>query len=55
MLMETILVNRLTVRGFIIFDDYADKYPAFAKEMGIWLNEGKIHYREQVVTGSPML
>ena len=50
-LMGMILVKRITVRGFIIFDDYASEYPTFAKDMGTWLAEGKIQYREQIVDG----
>jgi len=50
-LMGMILVKRITVRGFIIFDDYASEYPTFAKDMSTWLAEGKIQYREQIVDG----
>ncbi len=48
-LMGNILVKRLTVKGFIIFDDYAHRYDEFARDMGQWLQDGKIHYREQMV------
>ncbi|WP_417615141.1 NADP-dependent oxidoreductase [Oceanisphaera sp.] len=48
-LMGTILVKRLTVKGFIIFDDYAHRYHEFAQDMSQWLQDGKIHYREQIV------
>ena len=51
LLMRTILSKRLTIKGFIIFDDYADRYPEFSKAMTAWLTEGKIHYREQMVDG----
>lgn len=51
LLMGAILSKRLTVRGFIIFDDYADRYPEFAKAMTAWLAEGVIQYREQIVDG----
>jgi NADPH-dependent curcumin reductase CurA len=51
LLMGQILTKRLTVKGFIIFDDYAAHYPVFAKEMGQWLADKKIHYREQLVDG----
>ena len=50
-LMGMILVKRITVRGFIIFDDYASEYPTFAKDMSNWMAEGKIQYREQIVDG----
>ena len=51
LLMGQILTKRLTVKGFIIFDDYAAHYPGFAKEMGQWLADQKMHYREQMVEG----
>lgn len=50
-LMGTILIKRMTVKGFIIFDDYAHRYNEFAKDMSQWLHDGKIHYREQIVEG----
>ncbi|OIN11948.1 NADP-dependent oxidoreductase [Oceanisphaera psychrotolerans] len=50
-LMGAILIKRLTVKGFIIFDDYAHRYNEFARDMGQWLSEGKIKYREQIVEG----
>ena len=50
-LMGSILVKRMTVKGFIIFDDYAHRYDEFAKDMSQWLRDGKIHYREQIVEG----
>ncbi|MGF1763292.1 NADP-dependent oxidoreductase [Aliivibrio kagoshimensis] len=49
MLMGTLLVKRIKVQGFIIFDDYAHRYNEFAQQMGQWLSEGKIHYREHLV------
>jgi NADPH-dependent curcumin reductase CurA len=51
LLMRAILTKRLTVKGFIIFDDYADRYPEFVKDMASWLAEGKIRYLEQIVDG----
>jgi NADPH-dependent curcumin reductase CurA len=51
LLMRTILTQRLTVRGFIIFDDYGPRYPEFARDMSAWLAEGKIKYREHLVDG----
>ncbi|WP_417607434.1 NADP-dependent oxidoreductase [Oceanimonas baumannii] len=51
LLMSTILVKRLTVKGFIIFDDYGHRYSEFASDMATWLAEGKMHYKEQVVDG----
>lgn len=50
-LMGTLLVKRIKMQGFIIFDDYADRYNEFAAEMTIWLEQGKVKYKEQVVEG----
>ena len=50
-LMGTILVKRITMKGFIIFDDYGPRYDEFTKAMSDMLGAGKIHYREQVVDG----
>jgi len=57
LLMRTILVKRIKVQGFIIFDHYGDRYDEFAKDMSQWLKEGKIKYREHMVENleaSPM-
>lgn len=51
LLMATILIKRLTVQGFIIFEDYAHRYDEFAKDMFAWLSSGKIKYREHMVEG----
>jgi NADPH-dependent curcumin reductase len=49
MLMGTLLVKRIKMQGFIIFDDYGHRYNEFANAMGEWLSQGKIHYREQLI------
>ncbi len=51
MLMGQILRKRLTLRGFIIFDDFGPLYPDFAVAMSAWIAAGQIHYREDVVDG----
>jgi NADPH-dependent curcumin reductase CurA len=50
-LMGQILRRQLTVRGFIIFNDFAPLYPEFAREMGGWVEAGKIHSREEIIDG----
>lgn len=45
-LMGTFLKKRITVKGFIIFDDYGHRYGEFARDMQRWVNEGKVRYRE---------
>lgn len=51
LLVGTILVKRIKMQGFIIFDDYGHRYDEFAKEMTSLLDAGKIKYREQQVDG----
>ncbi|WP_180132615.1 NADP-dependent oxidoreductase [Rhodoferax sp. BLA1] len=51
LLMRTLLTKRIRMQGFIIFDDYGHRYPEFAKEMGQWLAQGKIKFREDFVDG----
>ena len=50
-LMRTLLVKRITLRGFIIFDDFADGFREFSTAMQGWLHEGRIKYREHVIEG----
>jgi len=50
-LMGHILRKQLTVRGFIIFNDFVHLYPEFAKAMSAWIEAGKIHYREEIIDG----
>ena len=51
MLMGTLLVKRIKMQGFIVFDDYGDRYDEFSQAMTQWLQEGKINYREHLVDG----
>jgi len=46
----TVLRKRLTIRGFIVWD-FADKEEDFRSDVGRWLREGKLRYREDVVEG----
>jgi len=51
-IMGTILRMKVKMQGFIIYDSFPkDTYQEFVKDMTGWLAEGKIHYKEQVVTG----
>jgi NADPH-dependent curcumin reductase CurA len=50
-LMGQILRKKVKVQGFIIFDDFGHLYPEFAKEMGAWVEAGKIKYREEMIDG----
>jgi len=51
LLMRTVLTKRIRMQGFIIFDDYGHRYPEFAKDMGQWLKQGKVTFREDIVDG----
>ncbi|MEI8095547.1 MAG: NADP-dependent oxidoreductase [Spirochaetales bacterium] len=50
-LLGTILVKRLTVKGFIIFDDYGPRFGEFYEQMSAWVAQGKIRFREDFVDG----
>ena len=50
-LLGQILRKRMTMRGFIVFDDFGHLYPEFAAPMGAWVQEGKIQYREEMIDG----
>ncbi|PKF63780.1 NADP-dependent oxidoreductase [Psychromonas sp. psych-6C06] len=50
-LMGALLVKRVRMQGFIVFDDYGHRYSEFASAMTQWLMEGKIKYREHLVEG----
>ncbi len=45
-----ILMQRLTVQGFIIFD-FIEHYPAMMRELGGWIAEGRIKSRQDVRVG----
>lgn len=42
--------KRLTLRGFLVAD-HQDLRADFVREVGGWLRDGRLHYRETVVTG----
>ena len=51
LLTRTLLIKRIKMQGFIIFDDYAHRYGEFFAEMSQWLKDGKIKFREDVIDG----
>lgn len=51
LLMATILKKRIRMQGFIIGQDYGHRIKEFQEAMGRWVQEGKIHYREQITDG----
>ena len=51
LLMATVLKKRIRLQGFIIAQDYGHRIHEFQKEMGQWVKEDKIHYREEITDG----
>jgi NADPH-dependent curcumin reductase CurA len=49
-LMRAVLSKRLNLRGFIV-SDFASQTKDFARDMGGWVKEGRVRYREDVVEG----
>ncbi len=45
-----VVTKRLRIEGFIVSDHY-DRFPAFLADMGAWVGEGKVRYRETIVEG----
>ena len=52
--LSLIVTKRLRVQGFIVMD-HGDRYPAFFAEVGPWVRDGKIVYRETIVDGLEQL
>jgi hypothetical protein len=53
LLMRTILTKRLTFKGFIIFDDYGDRFEEFQTQMSEWVRDEKVKFREDIIEGLP--
>lgn len=45
------LVKRIKMQGFIIFDDYGPRYGEFQSQMSTWLKESRVKFREDIVDG----
>jgi NADPH-dependent curcumin reductase CurA len=50
-IMRQILTKSLTIRGFINYEFAAEHYPAFLREVGTGVADGRIRYREDFVDG----
>ena len=48
--LSRLIQNRLRIEGFLVGDHY-DLQPEFVQEVGGWIREGRLHYRETVVDG----
>jgi len=51
LLVGTLLKKRIKMQGFIIFDDYGPRFGEFSDQMGAWVEEGRIRFREDIVDG----
>ncbi len=49
-LMQQVLTKRWTLRGFIVFD-FAGQQSDFLAEVGPWVRQGRIKYREDIIEG----
>ena len=47
---RSVLVNRLRIQGFIVFD-FIKKYPEAYEKLGTWHKEGKLKFKEDVRGG----
>ncbi len=51
MLTRTMLVKRIKMQGFIIYEDYAPRFNEFFGQMKEWVDAGKMKFREDIVDG----
>jgi NADPH-dependent curcumin reductase CurA len=49
-LMGLVLTRRLTMRGFIVWD-HSDRESSFLDEVGSWIENGELIYKEDIVDG----
>jgi hypothetical protein len=48
--MRSVLSKSLTIRGFLV-PDFWDQFDQFQHDVGAWIRDGKIRYREDIVDG----
>ena len=48
--MAHVLVKRLTIKGFLIFDHLKDR-KKFEEDVTKWIKEGKLQWKETIVEG----
>lgn len=51
LLMSSLLQKRIRMQGFIILDHYGERFDVFRREMGAWVEEGRVKLREDRVDG----
>ena len=50
-LLAALVKKRIRMQGFIIFDDYGNRFGEFYEQMSRWHAEGQIKFREDIVDG----
>jgi len=48
--MSLVVTNRLRIEGFIVVD-HMQRFPTFIAEVGPWVRDGTVQYRETIVEG----
>jgi NADPH-dependent curcumin reductase len=48
--MRMVLTKRLRIQGFIVYD-FAEQMRDFQREVGSWVREGRLKYKEDIVEG----
>jgi NADPH-dependent curcumin reductase len=51
LLVGTLLRKRITMQGFIVFDDYGPRFGEFIGAMRQWVDAGEVKVREDIVFG----
>ncbi len=46
-----LIVKQAKVEGFLVLRQFADRFEEAYRQLGNWLRDGKIHYRENVIEG----
>jgi NADPH-dependent curcumin reductase CurA len=51
LLLTALVKKRIHMQGFIIFDDYGNRFSEFYEQMSRWYADGQIKFREDIVDG----
>ena len=51
LVMAALVQKRIRMQGFVILDHYADRFDGFRREMGEWVDAGRVKLRENIVDG----
>jgi len=51
LLMASLLQKRIRMQGFVILDHYGERFEAFRREMGDWIERGEVRPMEDIVEG----